>query len=81
MSTERSSAYRSQENLNDFGGDMNSIRDNIGAQLAVGKHFGEDAGIAMIERPHGVESVGGVAGAGADSGAGCFEGWRQSGRC
>ena len=60
---------------------MNSIGDDIGAELAVGKHFAEDAGIAMIERPHGIEGVGGVAGAGADAGAGGFQRRRRSGRC
>src|SRR5580700_10762921 len=66
-------AYRPQENLNDLGCNVNSIRDNVGTQFAVGKHFAEDAGIAMIERPHGVESVSGVVGSGVDSGASGFE--------
>src|SRR5580704_7960661 len=63
-------AHRPQENLNDLGREVNSIRDNVGAQLGVGKHFAKDSGIAMIQRTHGIEGVGGVGGAGVDSGAG-----------
>jgi hypothetical protein len=66
-------AHCSQEKLYDLGGDVNSIHDHVGGELAIGKNLAEDAGIAMIERTHGVEGVGGVTGSGLDPGAGGFE--------
>ena len=62
-------AFRLQEKLHDFRGDVNSIRDDVGAELLVGEHFAKDAGLAMIERTHGIEGVRGVAGAGLHRGA------------
>jgi len=66
-------ALRFEENLNYLGGDVNSIGDDVGRELGAAKHFADDAGLAVIERAHGIESVGGVAGAGLHGSARGFE--------
>ncbi len=73
ISTERSKPFARRKSLHDLGRDVNSVRDNVGGELVVGKHFAEDAGLAMIERPHGIEGVSGVAGAGLHTFAGGFQ--------
>ena len=70
-----------QKQLNDGWIEVNSIRDDVGRDLRIGQHLAEDAGIAMIQRPHGVKSVSGVASAGGDSGARGGQGQRRSVRC
>ena len=36
---------------------MNAVGNDVGTEPVVGKHLGDDAGIAMIERTHGIECV------------------------
>ena len=57
-------AFRLQEKLHDFRGDVNSVRNDVGAEFLIGQHFAKDTGLAMIERTHGIEGVRGVASAG-----------------
>ncbi len=49
---------------------MNAVRDDVGGDAGIGEHGGDDAGIAMRERAHGIEGVGGVASAGSDGALG-----------
>ncbi len=48
---------------------MNSVRDDVGGEPGIGQHFAQNSGIAMVERPHGVKGVGGMAGARGETGA------------
>ena len=63
-------AFRLQKNLDNFWGNVNAIGNDVGGELSVGEDLGENTGLAMVERAHGVEGVGGVAGAGFRASAG-----------
>src|SRR5262249_6242335 len=41
--------------------DVYSVRDDLRKDSIVGEHFGDDAWVAMRERPHRIESVNGIA--------------------
>ena len=43
--------------LNDRRCNVNAVGNDVGTEPVVGKHLGDDAGIAMIERTHGIECV------------------------
>ena len=52
---------------------MYAVADQFGEEAVVIEHDAEDAGLAMIERAHGVEGVGSAGGSGIDGGE-CFGG-------
>ncbi len=60
-------AFRNK--LHDRGIEMNPVRDDVGGEPRIGQHFAQNSGIAMIQRPHGVEGVSGMASARGDAGA------------
>ena len=51
---------------------MYAVSDNVGAEIGIGENFAENAGLAMIECPHGIERVRGMAGSGANPGVSSF---------
>jgi len=59
-----------QEQFHDFRSQVNSIHNDVGAELVAGQHFAENAGFSMIERTHGIEGMRGVAGSGFHRGPG-----------
>ena len=50
-----------EKELDHFRVDVDAVGNNIGSEAVVGENCAQDAGLAMIERAHGIESVGGVA--------------------
>src|SRR3954468_16618367 len=46
---------------------MDSVCDHVRSDAVIAEHFADDAGIAMIQRAHGIEGVGGVPGTGCNS--------------
>ena len=49
---------------------MDAVADEFGEEAAVVEDDAEDAGLAVVQRAHGVEGVGGAGGSGGDGGAG-----------
>ena len=55
---------------NGFGGDVDAVADEFGVEVPVVENDAEDAGLAMIERAHGIEGVSCGDSTGLDGGTG-----------
>ena len=62
-------AFSLQKKLDDFRSDVNAVGNNVGGELRIGEYFSDNAGLAMVERSHRIESVSGVACSGFRAGA------------
>ena len=60
------------EKLHYFRGDVNAIGDDVGCEMFIGERLAQDAGLAMIEWTHGIESVRRMARASFHRGPGGF---------
>jgi hypothetical protein len=63
-------ALGSATRASSFRGGVDAVADEFGEEGVVGEDGAEDAGLAVVERAHGVEGVRGAGGSGGDGGAG-----------
>ena len=67
-------AFRPPPEADNFGFGMDAIANQLGEQVVVCQNCAENAGVAMIERAHGIERVGCAHRAGSDGSAGFASG-------
>ena len=59
-------ALGARPDTDDFGGGVDAVADELGIERIFGEGDAEDAGLALIQRAHGVEGVGCADGSGGD---------------